>query len=422
MVDIVKLAIIVFKIALFSLLIYMVAEQFNEYQKNDDVSSLGYKDFHHHKEDVYPIFSFCLYSPNGGLFKDRLGAECSKIYFNYLIGKENASSLISCDNLYNITNTSYDDLVINIRKQIQLHFQQIKEMSGNISNKFTSSLDESFDISYQDSARICLTKKVEDGGKHQKIFELVRGNATWLASFGSYVDFYVHLKGQFIRALGKRAAVLGIGLGLFKENGELDQMAFRHKNKIGVQSIDILRKRHDSNVGCNRISDNDDEQWRQYWVQKAKCIPPFMRNHFKRSTPSTNLPKCNQEKLKELSASYLPLSFVEVTPKDYLPPCTQMSSVVTHYERLMTYPNSTRLVQIFNLIIDYPVEYKETVNKRAYNIYALFSQVGGIVGIIVGYSLMQITDLIEFVINWLQLNYEKSERCQNDILEDIKIT
>ena len=81
----------------------MFVEQFKEYQKNDDVSSLGYKNFHHHKEDVYPIFSFCLKSPNGELFKDRLGANCSKIYFRYLKGEENEAALISCEDLYNIT-------------------------------------------------------------------------------------------------------------------------------------------------------------------------------------------------------------------------------------------------------------------------------------------------------------------------------
>ena len=146
-----------------------------------------------------------------------------------------------------------------------------------------------------------------------------------------------------------------------------------------------------------------------------------MRHHLKKLTPLTTLPNCGQEKLKELFELYLAPNFVEVTPEDYLPPCSQMNSVVTHYERLMKYPNSTNPKQIFNLIVDYPVEYRETVNKRAYNIYALFSQVGGIVGIIVGYSLMQIPDMIEFLINWLKLNCEKNKNCQNNMLEDVKI-
>ena len=167
----------------------MVEEQFNEYQKNDDVSSLGYKNFHHHKEDVYPIFSFCLKSPNGGLFKDRLGANCSEIYCRYLKGQENEATFLSCADIYNITNNNYDDLVINIRKEIKLSLQAIKDMDGNTSVEFFRSFDESFDISYQDSERICLTKKVEDGAKHQKISERVRGNATWLAHNYTYLDF-----------------------------------------------------------------------------------------------------------------------------------------------------------------------------------------------------------------------------------------
>ena len=155
-------------------------------------------------------------------------------------------------------------------------------------------------------------------------------------------------------------------MGLFNENEGLDQLKFRYKNKIGVNSIDVLRKRHDSNVECNQISDNDDEQWRQYWVQKVECIPPFMRHHLIKSAPQTNLPKCDQKKLKELSERYLAPNFVEDTPSGYLPPCSQMSSVVTHYERLMKYRNSTNPIQNFNLIVDYPVEYRETINKRAY--------------------------------------------------------
>ena len=146
-----------------------------------------------------------------------------------------------------------------------------------------------------------------------------------------------------------------------------------------------------------------------------------MRHHLKKSIPQSNLPKCNQKELRKLSERYLAPNFVEDTPSEYLPPCSQMSSVVTHYERLMKYRNSTNPIQNFNLIVDYPVEYRETINKRAYNIYALFSQVGGIVGIIVGYSLMQIPGIIEFLINGLQLSYEKSKNSQNNMLEDVKI-
>ena len=105
-----------------------------------------------------------------------------------------------------------------------------------------------------------------------------------------------------------------------------------------------------------------------------------------KSAPQTNLPKCDQKKLKELSERYLAPNFVEVTTKDYLPPCSQMSSVVTHHERLI----KTGLSQTLALKLDHPVEYRETINQRAYNFYALWSQIGGIVGIIVGYSLMKI--------------------------------
>ena len=92
-----------------------------------------------------------------------------------------------------------------------------------------------------------------------------------------------------------------------------------------------------------------------------------------------------------------------------------MSSVVTHHERLI----KTGLSQTLALKLDYPVEYRETINQRAYNFYALWSQIGGIVGIIVGYSLMQIPEVIEILINKFPLYHKKTNKQQNNFLGNV---
>ena len=413
MANFIKATIIAFKLFLFSLLIFMVVEQFNEYLKNDDVSSLGYKKFLHHKEDIYPVFSLCLFSADGGLFKDALGSQDAKIYFDYLRGEMNASTLKLYEDLYNISNVNYEYLAIDVWGAFDFHNQRIKGMDGKLSRNRSFGLDKTFEISYQDYEQICLTRKEDEGSKHLKMFEQVLGSASWLLTPTTWLNIYVHLKGQFIRSLGNDAAVSSIGQGLFEGNEDLEQ-PFQYKIYARVHSIDILRKRHDSRMGCNQTSHNDDAQWHQYLVQKLQCLPPFMLYNDETLALHSKLSKCDQEKLREF-INYSPPNYFDALAKDYLPPCSQMSSVVTHHERLI----KTGQSQTLALKLDYPVEYRETVNQQAYNFYALWSQIGGLVGIIVGYSLMQIPDVIEFLVNELPSHYKKTAKHQNNFIGNV---
>ena len=80
---------ILFKIALCGLLAEMVYEQCKIYIDNDDVSSLLYKKFKHHQEDVYPTFSICIVLYDGGMFKNRLG-NLSIPYYHFVRGASNS--------------------------------------------------------------------------------------------------------------------------------------------------------------------------------------------------------------------------------------------------------------------------------------------------------------------------------------------
>ena len=90
-----KVIILAFKLFLFFVLGYMIVEQVSNYIRNDDVSSMHYKKFTSHREDIYPTFSICIASYRGGLFKDALGVNTAEIYVTYLKGKMKENGLIS---------------------------------------------------------------------------------------------------------------------------------------------------------------------------------------------------------------------------------------------------------------------------------------------------------------------------------------
>ena len=78
-----------------------------------------------------------------------------------------------------------------------------------------------------------------------------------------------------------------------------------------------------------------------------------------------------------------------------MPPCSASTNIVTNTEDLARF-NDTNITNLI-LKFEYPNDYRETVNSRNFNVYDLWSQTGGIVGIIVGYNMAQLPEALENV-------------------------
>ena len=107
------------------------------------------------------------------------------------------------------------------------------------------------------------------------------------------------------------------------------------------------------------------------------------------------LPICNFKQHRQVVYEYSPYDDFDAAGKLYLPPCSEMSNIVTVNENVARFDNTN----ITNLILkfEYPTNYRETVNKRSFNVYDLWSQIGGVVGIIIGYSMAQIPETLQNV-------------------------
>ena len=81
--------------------------------------------------------------------------------------------------------------------------------------------------------------------------------------------------------------------------------------------------------------------------------------------------------------------------KLYDPPCDEMQSPVDVKEVIL---NGRKRMSL-QLVIRYSTEiYQEIQNFRDYNLDTIWSSVGGFVGIFLGYSLLQLPDLLE--VDW----------------------
>ena len=168
-----KITIILFKCALFCLLAYMVYIQLSQYFANEDVSSLLYKKFTNHNEDVYPTFSVCIVSYDGRLFEKKFGKNRSSSYSEYLLGhnKEDANSF---------ANIKFDNVVMDVNALFERYQRKTKEEDGKYITDQFFEFEEVFNIIHQNPDEICFTKK--DRKERDRLFkyDFVRIDAKWL--------------------------------------------------------------------------------------------------------------------------------------------------------------------------------------------------------------------------------------------------
>ena len=375
----------------------MVYIQVSQYFANEDVSSLLYKKFTNHNEDNYPTFSVCIVSYDGRLFEKKFG-NWSSSYQKYLLGHKK-------EDAYTFANIKFDNVGIDIKALFEKYQRKTKGDDRNyITDKFFE-FEEVFDIIHQNPSEICFTKK--DRKELGRIFkyDLVKIDAKWLLwSDRMECHVYIHQKGQFIRTLAKPTIVL---FGKILRKGKLKEAkGFKYIIRMRSNTLEVLRKRADAVEACDDTLIDDDQQWREKLAKKIKCVPPYMERFFPEDLDMSQ--KCNSDQLLIAHDVYSPYNDFEAVAKDYLSPCTQSSSVVTTTESVerLEDENITSLVLKF----EYPTDYRETVNKRAFVGYDLWSQIGGITGIIIGYSLIQIPETFESIFIWTKTMIKPSQK------------
>ena len=361
----------------------MVSEQLKIYINNDDVSSLLYKNYQHHQQDVYPTFSVCIVLYDGILFQQALG-NLSKPYWNFIRGFGKREDYDD-----NFSKINYENVVMDVRNMFQKYQRKSKELDGKTTTQKFLEFKTVFQVSHQNPNRICFTKKdMEEEPKLIK-YDLLKLRYQQLPRKKSECHIYIHHKEQIIRSLSKPTVLLfGNQLAKGKLKG---QQGFNYILRMRSNAMEVLRRRPDANYKCNITLRDDDSQWREAVIEENQCIPAFMRR-FVQGEYDHYL-ECNFSQHKKVIYDYSPYDNFEAAGKFYSPPCSEMSSIVTTSENVARFEDKN----VTNLILkfEYSKDYRETVNARNFNVYDLWSQIGGVVGIIVGYNMAQIPEALE---------------------------
>ena len=386
------------RLVCFLLAAYMVYKQASRHFRNNDASSISFKEFNKNPQDRYPTFTFCLKSRRSEMyyyFKNSLKAYGigHKEYDRLLEGIYGMEEVRHMD-IQNISAIDHEDVTLKLQKDVLRGFGFRTKNCNNSVNygyeyrnngkyghndcpetrKWSGKLP--FYVSHQDPKRICFTREGDfnDNEKREEDWLLFDWETLKEINDALLFQIYVHHPGQLTRVIGKPTFESAI-----RDLSDSSYLALK------LSQVSILRRRPDANAPCNIELQDDESRFRKEIVKNVGCVPPYWKTFMPNDSAFGDCKKST-----ELVDIYRYIIDYEEVFDGYVPPCDEMSLVVPF--NVKTYSPEGR----FYIQVTYMEEhYQEIVNVEDFGFESFWANTGGFIGIFLGFSLFQITELID---------------------------
>ena len=409
---------------------YVTFEQLTKYLKNEDSSSISIKSFATSQKNKYPDVSICFPSYEGkALFNesqlpDSLSdSNMRRIIVGKVAGLNNeiidAGSTFLKNLAYGSQN-DYEDILINPPKNV---IEKSEVVSHNIvlNKKLTSGnqrerTQDHNSVLWLNAKTSCLTRNLR-----YEPYEVLERQTILLRrkSMSSYRIFYVfiHRPGHLIRQVGSNMIT----------NMALRAMIPRKYDtrtnllQVFITSLKIIKKRSKPDDPCDEELEDDDQKWIRQVSKNIGCVPIYWIKQSDIVTNSSKVAPCaSYEEYQEANVASRD-GKINIT-RQYHPPCQGL--VHLSYSTagnallegiLQNKVNNLKKNDQIMLRIQYKLSnYEEVRNGRAFNEYDLFTQVGGAIGLMLGFSFFQLPNIfidwtLKIKIKLSKLKWSKSE-------------
>ena len=364
---------------------------------NRSATTIGYKKYSDTAVDIYPAFSICFTGSAEfhwfyelDLFND-LGLNSmqyerilkGKLAFKYkydpatrLYKRHPTSNFSEFDGSSEPYRIKMSDIIV------QAHFTAENEIhsihyGSNTDNR--TSKNQPLNLGIQTPNKICFTRY------SNYIFELIRLKDTVTLHKGlmknpmyndTKIDIYIHHPGQLIQVLESPSYS-----SLFHE--------YKWEKDLNFQILQhtIVRKRPDSSGTCNREIKDYDLYLQRIIIEKNKCVPLFWKEKF---SGVTGLKDCTaQEQFKNV---YDAIKDINKIKEQHDIPCIEVH-LVTAWNSVEAKGSSSENETYvrFRYKDKY---YQEIIHLEEFGPESFISNMGGFLGIFLGYSMLQVPDLL----------------------------
>ena len=378
--------------------------QTTRYLENSDASSIDTKLFNESPEDPYPALTACILGSelrwyNVSSIFEGFEVTTSK-YGEILKGKE----VIKYE--YDYQTRLYETIPVDIRNGSHEDFETFSLSISDLitgleyvtkddktsihygkGSKGKETINAPFYVSYATPDTICFTRKDNDSSNDIRTHDWLLLNRS---IFGNdlyrnvHFNLYFHHPGQLLRTFHNPFFASNILLGT-KNN---EEKAWDKVLKIMIEEVTVLRKREGSNIPCNNnLNKFDDVNFMDTIMQRVGCVPIY----WKRFTRLSNLGECETpNKLEEI---YQHIQNYEDDLFSYHGPCIDMV-VEARFDK--EEENQWEEPQI--KVVYTKATYQNIENTQSFGFESFLSGVGGFIGIFLGYSILQVPELLGSVL------------------------
>ena len=348
-----------------------------EFIRDEDFCEVSFKNLYKETENMLPSVSMCFTSPiyNENLQKYRMGLNYTT-YEDIIFGLHNEEK---------IPNINFED----VSMHLQQHIKQIKVVPlhdvDDIYKNMTSFSTLINSVSTRNWAFLVAKKIVKcfsfgipfktGIGVNSLEIQLnssVFPNAVlpkngWSSYFGFHLYFHRH--NQFIRSFASRKYIWE------------DRQTSSHKIVAYLSGIEVIRRRQKSGWQC--IEDADYDSWVYRNITKSLgCKAPYW-------THIDYVPICEREKdLHYIAHKYWEMFTWNL---DSNPPCTEIKRIQIDYEE-QDFKQEEGVID-FTMAFRDPT-YKEIKQNPSYDTKKLFGDIGGYIGLLLGYALIKLPEFL----------------------------
>ena len=373
--------------------VYGVQNVWNYFQ-NDDLCEVSFKTFHSDTKHGYPSLSICFNSPFvKGRLSEYLSVDMDNIsenYESYLIGGRHSDQNNNV-NIEYFRNVPYEGTTVTEKDFLT---------NADIADKNRSRVSASPDIAVNSwgwfmGIMKCFTFSVPYQ-KDRFISQMnIKFNNTIFPNNGTRpsdgwnpggMHLFFHYPNQFATSFASNKR-------FWHSRKSTSSGPNRYRMRFYLKGMEVLRKRHKPDEICQDDMPYDD--WIRYHIiNEIGCRPPYWHQL------ATSMPFCDtKEKLQEIQSMFWSYFY---GIKEAKSPCTEIKKLDLEYEE----PEDDQFVSPGSSMISWyyrPNSYKEIKQMRAYTGMMLLGNIGGFLGLLLGYALIQIpSDLVHLFFKFKQ--------------------
>ena len=372
-----------------------------KYSQNGDVSQVTFQEFHAQEENLYPSLTICVSSI---FYEEKLKSYGEGInvstYTGFMNGEYWDDRMINVD--YDNVTTNFSNFFLGVgmwtpdwrylKGEEYFLYDHRKVVKENIRNPNVSTVEMNewtpdFYNSYRDSSQKCFTVDIP--------FMMQKKVWTFGIVFDSYIfperirPYYyefgvkVHYPGQFLDSKMQKY------VWKQKNSDSPEYVTMRFK----IQKLEVMKHRKTKTSQCNTNLRGNDERKMLGKIKEVGCKPPWWKE-------IDDFPVCkSKEKIK---------TFTKFNVSNYVPACQSVEKILYAYQEFDIVEDWTQewldeVHKAFEVMLEFQdATYMEIRQVRDYSIQDVVGDIGGYLGLFLGFAILQIPEFLFRIYFWIE--------------------